>query len=79
MGLTSQKKVGKDVTKENSGKGTRTFTTSSIRNSLSLSLCLSLSLSFSREGRLCGVGVVWSLKEREHHHHRFFCEHYKRG
>ena len=64
MGFTSQKKKRKDVTKENSGKGTRTFTTSSIRNSLSLSL--------SREGRLCGVGVVWSLKEREHHHHRFF-------
>ena len=38
MGLTSQKKKRKDVTKENSGKGTRTFTTSSIRNSLSLSL-----------------------------------------
>ena len=71
MGFTSQKKKGgKDVTKENSGKGTRTFTTSLLFGTLSLSL--------SREGRLCGVGVVWSLKEREHHHHRFFAN-IKRG
>ena len=60
MGFTSQKKGGKDVTKENSGKGTRTFTTSSIRNSLSLSL--------SR--RSCAVLVLFGRKRE--HHHRFF-------
>ena len=59
MGLTSQKKGGKDVTKENSGKGTRTFTTSSIRNSLSLSL--------SR--RSCALVLFGRKRE---HHHRFF-------
>ena len=61
MGLTSQKKGGKDVTKENSGKGTRTFTTSLLFGTLSLSLSVSLSLSLSLEKVACAVLVLFGL------------------